>query len=323
MSLSLSITLVIPILNEADSLPELLHAIKMQSHRPNEIIFVDAGSTDGSPVLIKDWWSSEGWESAECRVLSQPGAMPGAGRNTGIYAARNNWIAFIDGGITPANDWLDQLCQHVLAKKVLAVFGVCHFSANTPFSRALCALSYGYGSVHPVIPASLFAREVFDEVGFFPCHLRAAEDIVWVEFFLRRYGFREICFLAQVKYVHFPQKLTQAIHKWRINEAYRFLAGVRPFQQIAFFLILPILYISACSSVEGSIAFLAYLLLRGGLDPVRRSEDHPWWGGQLRPALIALPLSVVLDISKWVGIIEGIAMSFRRRMSMQRNKWHD
>lgn len=323
MSLTFPVTLVIPILNEADSLPELLQAIKTQRHRPDEIIFVDAGSTDGSSALIEDWWCAEGWTPAECRVLFLPGAMPGAGRNAGISAARNNWIAFIDGGITPANDWLDQLCRHVLAKKVLSVFGVCHFSAKTPFSKAICALSYGYGSVHPVIPASLFSREVFDQIGFFPSHLRAAEDIVWVEAFLRRYGAREVCYLAQVKYIHFPQKLTQAMYKWRINEAYRVLAGVRPVQQIVFFFGLPILYIAACSYVGGGIALLAYMLLRGVLDPVRRSKDHPWWGDRLRPALIALPLGVMLDIAKWLGIIEGSAMRLKRCIAMRRKKWRD
>lgn len=323
MSLIFPVTLVIPILNEADSLPELLRAIKTQSHRPDEIIFVDAGSTDGSSVLIEDWWSTEGWLPAQCRVLSLAGAMPGAGRNAGISAARNNWIAFIDGGITPANDWLDQLCRYVLEKRALAVFGVCHFSAETPFSKAICALSYGYGSVHPVIPASLFSREVFDQIGFFPSHLRAAEDIVWVEAFLRCYGAREVCLLAQVKYIHFPQKLTEAMHKWRINEAYRVLAGVRPAQQIVFFFGLPIIYIAACSHVGGDIVFLVYMLLRGGLDPVRRSKDHPWWGNRLRPALIALPLGVMLDIAKWLGIIEGIAMKLKACITMQRKQWRD
>ena len=106
MSLNFPVSLVIPILNEAESLPELLQALKAQSHRPDEIIFSDAGSTDGSPALIEAWWRDQGWEHGSCRVLLRPGAMPGAGRNAGVRAARNEWIAFIDGGITPASDWL-------------------------------------------------------------------------------------------------------------------------------------------------------------------------------------------------------------------------
>lgn len=39
MPLNFPVTLVIPILNEADSLPELLNALKEQDHLPDEIIF--------------------------------------------------------------------------------------------------------------------------------------------------------------------------------------------------------------------------------------------------------------------------------------------
>ena len=134
MSLNFPVTLVVPILNEAESLPELLRALKLQSHLPDEIIFSDAGSSDGSPALIEAWWRDDGWEHGSCSVLSRPGAMPGAGRNAGVCAARNDWIAFIDGGITPASDWLEQLCRHALEKKPPAIFGLCHFSAQAPFA---------------------------------------------------------------------------------------------------------------------------------------------------------------------------------------------
>ncbi len=81
MHMNAQVALVIPIFNEANSLAELLGAVKTQSHRPDEIIFVDAGSTDGSVQLIHEWWSSEGWPGSGCQVLSRPGSMPGAGRN--------------------------------------------------------------------------------------------------------------------------------------------------------------------------------------------------------------------------------------------------
>ncbi|WP_374615133.1 glycosyltransferase family 2 protein [Sphingorhabdus sp.] len=309
MSLNFPVTLVIPILNEAESLHELLQALKAQSHRPDEIIFADAGSTDGCPALIEAWWRREGWENASCSVLLRPGAMPGAGRNAGVHAARNDWIAFIDGGITPACDWLEQLCRHALARQVPAVFGVCHFSAHAPFAKAVCALSYGHGAVHPVIPASLFARRVFDEIGEFPAHLRAGEDLVWMGALQARFGVQEVCKAAQVSYTHFPTGWRQALRKWRVTELHCVLAGVRTGQQAVYLCGLPALYTVAWVGGGGGCAvFLAYLVLRGVLDPVRRSLDRPWWGRRPGAAFIALPLVAALDIAKWAGIVQGIGV---------------
>ena len=307
MSVNFLVTLVIPILNEAESLPELLQALKAQSHRPDEIIFSDAGSSDGSPTMIKAWWREEGWENASCRVLSLPGAMPGAGRNAGVQAARNEWIAFIDGGITPASDWLEQLCRHAQAKQSPVVFGVCHFSAQTRFAKAVCALSYGHGRELPVLPASLFARRVFTEIGWFPANLRSAEDLVWISALQKLYGPKEVCWVARVSYTHFPMSWREAFRKWRIYELNLLMAGVRIRQQALYLTGLPVLYVSVgAGGLAGFTLFLMYLLLRGVIDPIRRSSDWPWWGCQPGSAFITLPLAVVLDIAKWTGIVQGV-----------------
>jgi hypothetical protein len=324
MSLNFSVTLVIPILNEAESLPELLQAIKAQSHRPNEIIFSDAGSTDGGPALIDAWWRRDGWENASCSVLHRPGAMPGAGRNAGVHTARNDWIAFTDGGITPARDWLEQLCRCAQAKQSPAVFGVCHFSASAPFAKAVCALSYGHGAVHPVIPASLFARRVFDEVGEFPVHLRAGEDLVWMAALQARYGAREVCSAARVSYTHFPTSWRQALHKWRVTEMHCVLAGVRSGQQAVYLCGLSALYVLVgYGGSVGVTLFLAYLVLRGVIDPARRSPDRPWWGGRPGAVFLAIPLVAALDIAKWLGIVQGIGVRLASWVGFRRKRRAD
>lgn len=315
MSVNFPVTLVIPILNEAKTLPELLEAIKAQSQRPDEIIFSDAGSTDGSRLLIEEWWRSEGWQNATCTVLSCPGAMPGAGRNAGVRVARNDWIAFIDGGITPACDWLERLCRHAQVTGVPAVIGVCHFSAKVPFAKAICALSYGHGALHPVVPASLFARKVFAEVGEFQNHLRAGEDLVWMDALRACYGANEVCSLARVSYTHFPGGWWQAMRKWRIAELHCVLAGVRTRQQMIYLFGMPLLYaLASYGGIVGGGALLVYLLIRGGIDPIFRSHDRPWWGEQSIAALIAFPLAAALDFAKWVGIVQGICTKVANRI---------
>ncbi len=299
----MNVAIVVPILNEAESLPQLLEAIRLQTARPRELIFVDAGSTDGSPDLIRSWWQAHGWENCICDVLSLPGGMPGGGRNAGICAATSDWIAFLDGGIEPEPDWLQHLTLYVVQHQAQGVFGVCRFEAEAPFERAVCALSYGYESIHPVIPASLFHREVFERIGLFPDNLRAAEDLVWVGRYLRHYGTRLVCKTAMVHYRHFPTTWTAAIRKWHINEIYSVMAGVRARQHLLYLTAFPVLYTTTFMyPVVGVPMFAAYLCVRGIIDPIRRSKKRLWWGKYPLALLQAIGLAVLLDLAKLAGI---------------------
>ena len=315
MSLEFKVTLVIPILNEASSLLELLESIRAQTLLPDEVIFCDAGSTDSSPEIIREWWNLKSWSSTSLEIILLPGAMPGAGRNAGIRSAKNNWIAFLDGGIIPQVDWLRNLCIFAKNTGAQAVFGLCNFSGHTPFSRAVCALSYGEGSSHPVIPASLFSRCVFEKVGYFQEQLRAGEDILWLRHFLAHYKTRHICFEAQVSYIQFPNNWLKAARKWRMYEYHCVKAGVRGVQQYLYLLAMPLVLFSVFE--EGAYGWgllLAYLVLRGIIDPIRRSKSKPWWGSSLRAALIAPLLVLLLDTSKWCGIVQGMTSKFFKKI---------
>jgi|CXWL01.1.fsa_nt_gi glycosyltransferase involved in cell wall biosynthesis len=306
--MSCDVTVVVPILNEADTLPQLLAALKAQTHRPQELIFSDAGSTDGSAALIEQWWREERWEGGACQVLAVPGAMPGAGRNAGVRAASSEWIAFIDAGIEPEPAWLERLCDYARDQHSLAVFGMCRFAGDACFERTVCALSHGQGSLHAVVPASLFNRQVFDEIGFFLEHLRAAEDLSWSKGLVGRYGRRVICKDALVHYTHFPASWGQAIRKWKLAEYQSVLAGVRSPQQKLSLIGLPLVYGALLSgTAAGGGVFLLYLLIRGVIDPVRRSKERLWWGRQPCALLLAPGLAAALDLAKLAGIVQGLA----------------
>lgn len=315
MSLDVKITLVVPILNEAISLPELLGGIKTQTLHPNEIIFCDAGSTDGSQDLIKDWWEVNGWNNASLKVLSLHGAMPGAGRNAGVRAASNDWIAFLDGGIIPANDWLKNLYSFSQKRSSEAIFGVCYFAGSTTFAKAVCALSYGQGSLHPVIPASLFSKTVFMKVGFFPENLRAGEDILWLNSFFEQYTTRDVCDEAHVSYVHFPDSLIKAIRKWKVYEFYCVQAGIRKRQQYLYlFSPLIFMFVFLHNPMYAFGVGTLYFGVRGFIEPIRRSSARPWWGDSPKAILIAPCLALLLDISKWSGIVQGLSFKICREI---------
>lgn len=304
------ISLVIPICNEAATLPQLLAAIAAQTLAPRELIVVDSGSTDGSVALVEQWAEQSGYGKQRCRLNTNPGGMPGANRNRGVAEATGEWIAFLDGGIVPEPDWLASLWACAGATGSRAVFGLCRFDADPVFEKAVCALSSGCGAVHPVLPASLFHRSVFERAGGFREDLRSAEDLLWLREVERQYGPRTVCEAALVHYRHFPPNLFAAVRKWALYEENSVRAGLRSGQQwllTGFFAMLLLTFLLLPATGFGIL--LAYLVLRGVFDPMRRSGRIVWWGNQQLAALNALGLGIVLDGAKTVG---GLAARLRR-----------
>jgi rSAM/selenodomain-associated transferase 2 len=48
----MKIAVVVPILNEASTLPDLMQSLRLQSRQPDRIVIVDGGSTDGSIDVV-------------------------------------------------------------------------------------------------------------------------------------------------------------------------------------------------------------------------------------------------------------------------------
>lgn len=301
------VTLVVPMLNEAQVLHELLTGLANQTRKPNEIIFIDAGSTDGSIEIVNEWWRVHGWPCLGCRVVTSLGAYPGEARNVGIKESQGQWIAFIDAGIEPENNWLEQLLDHSKESSSEGVFGVCLFTADTFFQRVVCSLTSGYGAVIPVLPASIIKKEVFNIVGLFPKKFRAAEDLLWLSEYERHYGDRTVAWGAKVIYRHFPKNLTALAKKWRLAEYCCVLSGMRKKQRIIFLAILLLLLLSFnYNAMLGAILLFSYLTLRAVFFPIYRSVERSWWTSQLSAIPVAILTAIVIDISKLVGNIQGV-----------------
>lgn len=177
----MQISLVIPMKNEAASLASLMRTIADQTLQPSEIVLVDGGSTDATVEI------AEGFASADSRVklVKTDGATPGKGRNLGITAAANDWLALTDAGIELSPDWLAELVAAAESNPDAAiVYG--NFSPITKSLFEKCAtLAYvpalRHGQIRAKSVASmLLRREVWDRTGGFP-DIRAAEDLMFME----------------------------------------------------------------------------------------------------------------------------------------------
>jgi len=77
------VSVVIPTLNEAGQIERALESVRWA----DEVIVIDAGSTDGTPQIAK---------RLGAHVLTVTGVTIGGQRNAGIAEARNDWILALD-----------------------------------------------------------------------------------------------------------------------------------------------------------------------------------------------------------------------------------
>jgi len=114
--MSLTVSVVIPAYNAADSLPACLAALQQQTFPPREIIVVDDASTDQTAKLAAGYG---------VRVLQPAGRRgPAAARNAGAQAAQGDLIAFTDADCAPDPEWLAELTGPFTDPEVIGAKGV-------------------------------------------------------------------------------------------------------------------------------------------------------------------------------------------------------
>ncbi len=90
------ISIIIPIYNQAEHLPNLLNSIKQQSYDNYEIIIVNDGSTDELDEIINKYKPLFG---NKLNYLEQKNMGASAARNKGAGLARGNYIIFCDADV--------------------------------------------------------------------------------------------------------------------------------------------------------------------------------------------------------------------------------
>ncbi|MFF5070800.1 CDP-glycerol glycerophosphotransferase family protein [Micromonospora olivasterospora] len=93
VSPSPQVTIIVPVFNVADYLPETLESIAAQTVFDRcHVILVDDGSTDGSDTIAKQFAA----EHPNVTALQQENAGPGAARNRALDMAETPYVSFVD-----------------------------------------------------------------------------------------------------------------------------------------------------------------------------------------------------------------------------------
>jgi len=185
--------------NAEVTLRDCIRLIQSQSHRSNEIIVVDNGSTDSTAAIAS---------SMGVCVVSEPVRGRARARNAGIKAAHGELIAFTDSDAVADKDWLKYLTEHSgLGKEgVVGVAG--NVIANNPQKLIPRLLDLIISNTpHHATWNILYLRKVLEEVGGFDERLGNAEDVELAWRIIRR-GYKIGFEPKAVVYHNHPEKLS-------------------------------------------------------------------------------------------------------------------
>ena len=96
------LSIIIPTLNEEVHLKKLLTSIDQQKHNNYEIVIADAGSTDKTLDIAKEY-----------NAVITSGGHPGVGRNKGARAASGDQYLFLDADVELPNNFLSSFFGEV------------------------------------------------------------------------------------------------------------------------------------------------------------------------------------------------------------------
>jgi len=205
------VTVICTVFNEVGSIGAMLESLQNQSRQPDEIVIVDAGSSDGTIDRLADAAS----EDERIRILVEPGNRS-HGRNAAIEYATYDTIACIDGGCFAHRDWLQNLVEPFCdgASWVAGFYEVdagstvdqCIGLALIPVSEEVDASAF-----LPSARSMAMTRSAWRRAGRFPEHAEFAEDTLFDEQMLRA-GFE-------------PTVVASAVVKWKPPSGFRGLAG--------------------------------------------------------------------------------------------------
>lgn len=186
---------VIPVKNERDGLERLIRSLISQVSEQDEIIFVDAGSTDGTTEMLEEYKG----KTPRIKVLYCKDAFPGKGRNIAVRNTDADIIAQIDGGNLPAENWLREITAPIKNGTADYVTGNINFM---PINRSVFGIDINLGEVYGItserregrdgglMPAGgasvAYKRYIWEKAGGFPEWMRYGEDPVFVKKILQQ-----------------------------------------------------------------------------------------------------------------------------------------
>ncbi len=174
------ISLIVTVLNEEETILELLNSIIKQTLWPQEVIITDGGSQDQTVPLIERFIKKH--PELNLKLLIKPGSNISQGRNSAIKQAQTPLIAITDAGCRLQPDWLAQLKQTYEQTQAPVVAGYYQGQPQSGFQKAVVPYVLVMpDQVEPTnfLPASrsmLMEKTTWEKLGGFDPNLTVSED---------------------------------------------------------------------------------------------------------------------------------------------------
>lgn len=113
------VAVTIGLYNEAKHVEDLVLALLAQTHKIDEIIFVDDGSTDATGEIIQRYIP----DHPQIQYLKQANQGPAVARNKAWHLATAEICVLTDGDCLPVPDWIETLLKKFTSDEIGAVAG--------------------------------------------------------------------------------------------------------------------------------------------------------------------------------------------------------
>jgi glycosyltransferase involved in cell wall biosynthesis len=313
------VSLVFTVLNEAQSLSQLLDSLAAQTRPPDEVLVCDGGSTDGTLPLLE----SEG--RLPLRIIRRPGTNISQGRNAAIEAAAGEVITVTDAGVRLSPRWLEEIVAPFEDGRTQVVAGFFRPDPHTVFETAMGATVLPeLQDIDPLhfLPSSrsvAFRKSAWAAVEGYPEWLDYCEDLIFDLRLREHFG---PFFFAPQALVHFRPRASLRgffvqyyryargdgkADLWRSRHAVRYLtylvavpliaaggAAVNPWWWALYLIAIPGMF---------WVGWRRLARTRGGLSLAQK----------LRAALWVPVIRVTGDVAKMVGYPVGVWWRFHHR----------
>lgn len=178
-----TVSVILTVRNDRKGCRLIIDSLLAQTRTPDEIVVLDAGSTDGTWELLQNYAQA----TPHLRLHSAPGANIAQGRNIATQHATGEIIAATDGGCSAESTWLERLVQPFEEDGTTEF--VAGFYRVNPYSlfESVVGLVTMRGQLDPIDPRTFnpsgrsmaYTKDVWRRAGGWPEWVRFSEDTLF------------------------------------------------------------------------------------------------------------------------------------------------
>lgn len=121
------LSIIVPVYNAEDYLDRCLISILEQDFAPYEVILVDDGSSDSSPLICDRYSATD----PRFRTIHKKNGGVSSARNAGLDLAKGEYVMFVDSDDALLPDSLEMMFEHIVGEDI-AVGGYTVYIEGTP-----------------------------------------------------------------------------------------------------------------------------------------------------------------------------------------------